>query len=84
MYHASRALIYLKGYRERSHYCLLVALQELFVDRGELDVDLVESFRHAMRLRETSDYRSDFSEEGAHSVIESAAMLLEKAEEILS
>jgi uncharacterized protein (UPF0332 family) len=83
MYHASRALIYSKGYRERSHYCLPVALQELFVDRGELDVDLVESLRHAMRLRETADYRSDFSEEGAHSVIERAAMLLKRAEEIL-
>ena len=23
MYHASRSLIYSKGYRERSHYCLL-------------------------------------------------------------
>src|SRR4030042_3482450 len=45
MYHAARALIYSEGYRERSHYCLFVALQELFVDRGMLNPDLAESFR---------------------------------------
>jgi uncharacterized protein (UPF0332 family) len=60
-----------------------VALQDLFVDSGALDVDLVESFRHAMRLRETADYRSDFSEEGALLVIEEAERLLRRAEEIL-
>ena len=84
MYHSARALIYSGGYRERSHYCLLIALQELFVDRGMLDRDLAESFRNAMRLRETADYRSDFSEEGALHVIERAEILLRRAEEILS
>jgi uncharacterized protein (UPF0332 family) len=83
MYHAARALIYSEGYRERSHYCLYVALQELFVDRGKLTPDLVESFRYAMSLRETADYRSDFSEEGALLVIERAEMLLRRAKEIL-
>lgn len=84
MYHAARALIYSKGYRERSHYCLYVTLQELFVDRGKLTPDLVESFRHAMSLRETADYRSDFSEEGARLVIESAERFLKRAVEALS
>jgi uncharacterized protein (UPF0332 family) len=84
MYHAARALIYSEGYRERSHYCLLIALQELFIDRGILDPDLVESFRLSMKLRETADYRSDFSEDGALLVIERAGILLRKAEEILS
>jgi uncharacterized protein (UPF0332 family) len=37
-----------------------------------------------MRLRETADYRSDFSEGGALSVIERAEQLLERAEKILS
>ena len=83
MYYAARALIYSEGYRERSHFCLFVALQELFVDRGNLDADYVESFRNSMRLRETADYRSDFSEEGALLVIEEAERLLRRAQEIL-
>lgn len=83
MYHAARALIFSKGYRERSHYCLLVALQELFVDSGILGADLVDSFRNSMRLRETADYRSDFSEESALLVIESAERMLDRAEVLL-
>ena len=84
MYHAARALIYSMGFRERSHYCLFVALQALLVDRGALDPDLVESFRNSMRLRETADYRSDFSEEGALLVVERAERLIKRAEEILT
>jgi len=84
MYHAARALIYSEGYRERSHYCLLIALQELFVDRGILDPDLLESFRNSMKLRETADYRSDFSEEGALLVTKRAERLLRRAEEVLA
>jgi hypothetical protein len=37
-----------------------------------------------MRLKESADYRSDFSEGGAHSVIERAEMLLKRAEDILA
>jgi uncharacterized protein (UPF0332 family) len=84
MYHAARALIYSEGYRERSHYCLLVALQELFVDRGILNPDLVEALRNSMRLRETADYRSAFSAEGALLVIEKAEIFLNRVDEILS
>lgn len=83
MYHAARALIYSMGYRERNHYCLLAALQALFVDRGTLDTDLAESFRLAMMLRQNADYRSDFSEEGARSVIDRAEQFRRRAEEIL-
>jgi uncharacterized protein (UPF0332 family) len=83
MYHAARALIYSEGYRERSHCCLLIALQELFVDRAILAPDFLEAFLNSMRLRETADYRSDFSEDGALLVIERAERLLRRAEEIL-
>jgi len=34
MFHTARALIYSRGYREKSHYCLAVALKSLFVDEG--------------------------------------------------
>ncbi|MBF0254617.1 MAG: HEPN domain-containing protein, partial [Candidatus Omnitrophica bacterium] len=31
MLHSARALLYAKNYRERSHYCLQVAIGELYV-----------------------------------------------------
>jgi len=84
MYHSARALVFSKGYREKSHFCLYVALQELFVEQGLLEVDLVESFHGSMRMRESADYREYFSQEGALLVIERAEQFLIKTGEILS
>jgi len=36
IFHAARALLYSKGYRERGHCCLSVALEALFVDESLL------------------------------------------------
>lgn len=36
MFHAARALLYAEGYREKSHYCLSVALLELYVDTSKI------------------------------------------------
>jgi uncharacterized protein (UPF0332 family) len=83
MYHAARALIFSRRYRERSHFCLFVALQELFVDRGLLEARLVGAFRYSMRLRETADYGGDFSKDGATAVIELARDLLTRAGQLL-
>jgi len=84
MYHSARALVFSKGYREKSHFCLYVALQELFVDQGSIEVDLAESFHASMRMREGADYRDSFSREGALLVIGKAGQFLIRAEEILS
>ena len=56
MFHSARALIYSKGYRERSHYCLIVALRTFFVIKGLLDVSFIEAIQMAKVLRENSNY----------------------------
>ena len=61
MFHAARALIYSQGYREKSHYCLAVALRALFVDEGKMDAKAVRDFINAMNLREAADYEAEFS-----------------------
>ena len=58
MFHAARALIYSQGYREKSHYCLAIALRSLFVDEGTMDAKLVRDFLNAMNLREAADYEA--------------------------
>lgn len=73
MFHASKALILMKGYREKSHYCLVIALKELYVKSGVLDTDLVDDFEINMELRHQADYGLDYDEE-------SAKLSLEKAE----
>ena len=83
MFHAARALIYSEGYREKSHYCLAVALRALFVDKNTMDAQLVRDFLNAMNLREAADYESDFSQAGAKAVIASANKFIEQAITIL-
>ena len=83
MFHSARALIYSKGYREKSHYYLLVALNSLFVDNGPLSKKIVSEFHDAMVLREDADYHGNFTEEGAESVLKTAKEFVETAKSIL-
>lgn len=84
MFHTARALLYSQGYREKSHYCLSVALNALFVEEDKLDVEFIEAFRNAMTLREDADYRTHFSKSGAEAVLEKAEEFLNVAKEILA
>jgi len=83
MFHAARALIYSRGYREKSHYCLLVALRALFIEEGKLDAQTGRDFLNAMNLREAADYQSEFSGSGARAVITSAEKFVERAMAII-
>ena len=72
MFHIARALIYEKKYREKSHYCLVVALEHLYVERGVLEKGFVESLVIGKEMRESADYHSSFSKEGAENLIRAA------------
>ena len=81
MFHAARALVYSKGFREKSHYALLVALRNLLV--REIGTKSIKDFEDAMTLREEADYGLTFSEDGAVETIEAAEAFLKKAKEVL-
>ena len=80
-FHAARAVLYSKGYREKSHRGLLNALRELA--RKELSAELLDDFEDAMGMREAADYGNVFSEEGAESTLATASEFLEQAKTIL-
>jgi len=82
MFHSGRALLYAQGYRERSHYCLIVAMRSLYVEKGLLSHRLVESFQLGKTLRENADYYGDFSREAAAQMLEDAQGLLEAARKL--
>jgi len=84
MFHAVRALIYSRGYREKSRFCLSVALRALFIERGKLDAQDGRDFLNAMNLREAADYEAEFSVEGAKAIIASAEKFIGKAVAILN
>jgi len=84
MFHAARALLYSRGYREKSHDCLSVAMRYLFVSQGVLDEALIDERDESRVLREDADYRDTFSEMGASHCLGVAQRMLSRASELLS
>jgi len=81
MFHSARALLFAKGFREKTHHALLVGIQELYVN--DIERSLVQEFEHSMYLRQEADYGLKFSEGGARDVIETAEKLLSVARILL-
>lgn len=83
MFHSARALIYSKGYRERSHYCLNIAIRALFVEEGKFSPMLVEALQLGKTLRENADYYGEFSKEAADQMLENAKEFLETVKQLV-
>ena len=81
MFHSGRALIYSKGFREKSHRSLLKAIRDLY--SNEIDPSMFDDFDDAMDLREEADYGLTFSEKGASEVITSADKFLTEVKKVL-
>lgn len=81
MFHAARALLFSRNFREKSHRALLAALRELF--RNSIEPTFFDAFEHGMDMREEADYSMIYSEESAEELIESAERFLLEAKRIL-
>jgi uncharacterized protein (UPF0332 family) len=83
MFHGARALLYAKNYRERSHYCLIVAIKALYVDKGLLPADLLDALRRGKALRENADYYDQWSQTAAQQMLESAKVFIKMARKLI-
>ena len=83
MFHAARTLLYHKGYREKSHYCLILAMKAFYVSEGVLEMRLVESLQAAKAMREGADYENTFDAESARALVDQAEEFLKIAEAVL-
>ena len=83
MFHAARALIYVKNYREKSHHCLIIALQHLYIKTGDLPVYFVEALEKGKALREDADYYDDWSRIGAEEMLKLAVKFLDKTKGLI-
>jgi uncharacterized protein (UPF0332 family) len=76
MFHATKALVLKKGYREKSHFCLIIALRELYVKEDELNIEMVENFELCMNLRHEADYGLTYHQESAETALKYAEEFL--------
>jgi len=83
MFHCARSLLYLLGYREKNHFCLIAALRVFYLDKGLISHKVIEDIQLAKRMREGADYHADFSREGAEGLIRSAKNFISIARNII-
>lgn len=72
MFHAAKALVLSKGYREKSHYCLEIALEELFIKTGLIDEKFYDMFDETMGARKDADYGLIYSPDTAEVALNNA------------
>lgn len=84
MFHAAKALVLKKGYREKSHYCLMVAIRELFVKEGTMSEEVADTLELCMHLRHDADYGLIYHQDSAETAIRYAQQFLSKTKKILS
>ena len=83
MFHSVKAIVLAKGFREKSHWCLLVALRELLVGTGELDGELADDFELCMGIRHEADYALRYDEVTATRTISMAERMLDASKRLL-
>ncbi len=83
MFHAARAMLYSRGYRERSHFCVVAGVEHLFGETKMIDLTWVRALKNAMSLREDADYSDAYSPDGAETSIQNAKGFLQEAKRIL-
>jgi uncharacterized protein (UPF0332 family) len=83
MFHAARSMLYSRGYRERSHHCVVIGIEHLFGSEKLIDMKWVRALKNSMSLREDADYTDEYSKEGAEASISNAEGFLKEAIRIL-
>jgi len=83
MFHTARALIYKKGYREKSHFCLIEAVRGLYILEGKLNFKFIEAMQLGKILRENADYYGDFDKSSAKEMLDITANFITEAKKIL-
>ena len=81
IFHCARALLFIEGYREKSHHALFVAIRELYA--GKIERSLIQEYEHGIYLRQEADYGLKFSQAGALDVIETAKRFMDRTRSIL-
>lgn len=76
LFHALRAPVLQRGYREKSHTCLRFAVEALLVDSGELPPSVLTDLQQVMRAREGADYGAVYSSASAGMAIDAARRVM--------
>ncbi|MBN1522383.1 MAG: HEPN domain-containing protein [Candidatus Aureabacteria bacterium] len=85
MFHASRAILFFDGYREKSHACVARYLEEKYVKTGKFEKEWVELLDHHREIRHAGQYDLSFSatEDESEKALDSSSKYVERMEALL-
>lgn len=85
MFHSARAILFLDGYREKSHACVARYLEEQYVHKKKLEKRWVELLDHHREIRHEDKYDlSFFSSEGeAKEALKAAGHFFQRMKHLL-
>ena len=72
MFHGAKSLILSAGYTEKSHECVIIAVEKLFTRPGVLPGSVVEHLKEAKSAREAADYGLTYGDSTARIMIQEA------------
>ncbi len=86
IFHAARAILLKDGYRERSHYCIARYIDETYVKKGFLNVDIINTIDSYRELRHNTAYGLEFfaSESDAKRAIKDAKKIVDAIEKMFN
>ena len=84
MFHAARTILFLDGFREKSHACVARYLEEKYVKTGKLDKKWVELLDHSREIRHDDQYDLSFfsTKKDAENALKSANDFLVEIERL--
>src|SRR3989338_11697299 len=80
MFHSARAILFLDGYREKSHACVARYLEEKYVSKKKLEKKWVELLDHHREIRHENQYDLSFfsTDEDTANALEVAKQFFER------
>jgi uncharacterized protein (UPF0332 family) len=72
MFHGGKSLAFSVGYSEKSHECVIVAVEEFFTSTGKLPSSIVDHMKDAKSAREAADYGLTYGGDAAKMIIQEA------------
>ena len=85
MFHSARAILFLDGYREKSHACVARYLEDQYVKGKKLESKWVDLLDHHREIRHENQYDLSFfsSDEDAKKAFDSAEQFLKRMKQLI-
>jgi uncharacterized protein (UPF0332 family) len=85
MFHAGRAILFLDGFREKSHFAVARYLEDKYVNKGNLEEKWIKFLDYYRELRHDDQYRTSVlvTEEEAKDFLDFAKQFTERMEKLL-